>query len=90
MARRAITLAIEDGADPVIIRDRITHAKQKRSAFDGYDRGPHWNSTCHEVEKLRIARRSLATPLATVDPISNEVAALLGSGGGLRIIGGHI
>jgi len=79
-----ITLAIEDGADPAILRDRVTHTKQKRSAFDGYDRGPHWNATCAEISKLRISRRELATAVATVVPISNDVAALIGSGGGLR------
>lgn len=51
-----ITLAIEDGADPEIIRDRVTHAKPRRDAFDGYDRGPHWKATCREVSKLRIRR----------------------------------
>ena len=51
-----ITNAIEDGADPTIIQDRVTHTKPKRSAFDGYDRGPHWLSTCQEVSKLRIDR----------------------------------
>jgi len=80
-----ITLAIEDGADATIIRDRVTHTKVKRSAFDGYDRGPHWEATCREVSKLRIARRrDLATGVATVTPISNEVASLVGSGGGFR------
>ncbi len=60
-----ITLAIEDGADPAVLRDRVTHTKQKRSAFDGYDRGPHWLSACAEVAKLRLSRRGLATSLAT-------------------------
>jgi hypothetical protein len=41
-----ITLAIEDGANRDIIRDRVTHAKVRRDAFDGYDRGEHWNATC--------------------------------------------
>jgi hypothetical protein len=36
-----ITLAIEDGADPAIICDRVTHTKPKRSEFDGYDRGTY-------------------------------------------------
>lgn len=52
-----ITLAIEDGANPDVIRDRVTHSKARRSAFDGYDRGPHWIETCREVAKLKIARR---------------------------------
>jgi integrase len=50
-----ITLAIEGGADPDIIRDRVTHTKAKRDAFTGYDRGPHWEATCREVAKLRLA-----------------------------------
>ncbi len=50
-----ITLAIEDGADPTIIRDRVTHTKAKRDAFSGYDRGPHWEATCREVAKLKLA-----------------------------------
>lgn len=55
-----ITLAIEDGANPEILEHRVTHAKAKRSAFDGYDRGAHWDATCREVAKLRLARRRLA------------------------------
>jgi hypothetical protein len=34
-----ITLAIEDGADPEILENRVTHTRQSRSAFDGYNRG---------------------------------------------------
>ena len=79
-----ITLAIDDGADRTILRDRVTHTKQKRSAFDGYDRGIHWIQTCAEVAKLRIARRPLATPDATKPGFPGNVALLLGSGGGLR------
>jgi hypothetical protein len=37
----SITLAIEDGADPEILENRLTHARQSRSAFDGYNRGLH-------------------------------------------------
>lgn len=51
-----ITLAIEDGADRSVIRDRVTHARPRRDAFDGYDRGAHWDETCREVSKLRLAR----------------------------------
>jgi integrase len=51
-----ITLAIEDGARPEIIRDRITHSKARRDAFSGYDRGPHWIETCAELCKLKISR----------------------------------
>lgn len=47
-----ITLAVDDGADAAILRDRVTHTKPRRSAFDGYDRGPHWEATCREVAKL--------------------------------------
>lgn len=56
-----ITLAIEDGADRAVIRDRVTHTKPQRSAFDGYDRGPHWVETCREISKLKISRRTRTT-----------------------------
>lgn len=53
-----ITLAIEDGADEQILRDRITHTKARRDAFDGYNRGgPKWEAACREVAKLRIRLR---------------------------------
>lgn len=77
-----ITLAIEDGASPAIIRDRVTHTKQQRSAFDGYDRGPHWIATCAEVGKLKLAR--LATRLLPTTSDSNDHQDFTGSGGGLR------
>lgn len=74
-----ITLAIEDGADRDILRDRVTHAKVRRSAFDGYDRGLHWIETCTEVAKLKIARRpsvgevvDLATVRATAAAVVDE------------------
>ena len=51
-----VTLAIDDGADRDVIEHRVTHAKPKRSAFDGYDRGPHWEATCREVAKLNVRR----------------------------------
>lgn len=51
-----ITLAIDDGADPDIIETRVTHTRKARSAFDGYNRGLHWERTCTEVSKLRITR----------------------------------
>jgi integrase len=72
-------LVIDDGADPLVIEHRVTHTKPRRSAFDGYDRGPHWRQTCAEVAKLRVSRRSLATGLATVVPISDNLAILPGS-----------
>lgn len=58
-----ITLAIEDGADPLIIESRVTHTKQRRSAFDDYVRSkPHWEATCREVAKLKITRTPIAVP----------------------------
>ena len=44
-------------------RGRATHARIRRRAFDGYDRGPHWIETCGEVAKLQI-----------VDPVGDERA----------------
>jgi hypothetical protein len=56
----------------------VTHAKIRRSAFDGYDRGPHWIETCGEVAKLQTSRRApagevveLATVRATVSELSD-------------------
>lgn len=76
-----ITLAIDDGADPDVIRDRVTHTKPRRGAFDGYDRGPHWIETCREVRKLRLERR-----VTTMCPPSQGPgnASSVGSGGGFR------
>lgn len=71
-----ITLAIEDGADPDIIRDRVTHTKAKRDAFSGYDRGPHWAATCREVAKLRLA--------PALHPHLVSSSETTGSGGGFR------
>ena len=67
-----ITLAIEDGAKPEIIEHRVTHTKARRSAFDGYDRGPHWIETCGEVAKLKIQRRARVTRHVTALPSSSE------------------
>ncbi len=67
-----ITLALEDGADPLVIETRVTHTKKTRSAFTGYNRGLQWEATCREVAKLRIARRSVATVLATLIESSSE------------------
>lgn len=67
-----VTLAIDDGADRDIIRDRVTHTKQKRSAFDGYDRGAHREATCREVAKLRISRRRHVTARVTVGDFSSR------------------
>jgi integrase len=66
-----ITLVLEDGAKREIIRERVTHVKPRKDAFDGYDRGPHWLETCAEVAKLRLTRK-LATPLATVIELSSR------------------
>lgn len=71
-----ITLAIEDGADPDIIRERVTHTKPRRDAFDGYDRGPHWIATCREVAKLRLA--------PALHPEIVLSSGNVGSGGGFR------
>lgn len=61
-----ITLALEDGASRDVIRERVTHVKARRDAFDGYVRGPLWVETCREVSKLRIRRRTTALlPSAT-------------------------
>jgi len=74
-----ISLVIDDGADPLVIEHRVTHTKPRRSAFDGYDRGPHWRQTCAEVVELRISRRPFATGLTTVVDISNNFVGLSGS-----------
>ena len=34
----------------------MTHTRKSRSAFDGYNRGLHWERTCTELAKLRITR----------------------------------
>lgn len=59
-----ITLALEDGANRDILRDRITHAKPRKNAFDGYDRGQHWVEACTAVSLLHI--RYVATELLPV------------------------
>lgn len=51
-----ITLAVEDGANAHVIRDRVTHTKPRRDGFDFYDRGDHWIETCREIAKLKIVR----------------------------------
>ena len=58
-----ITLAIEDGADPEILENRVTHTRHSRSAFDGYNRAcsgsgrvPRWRSCGSRA--VRGARRS--------------------------------
>ncbi len=55
-----ITLAIiDDGADEDVVRERVTNARARRNAFDGYDRGEHWDRTCTEVLKLQDQARTL-------------------------------
>ena len=34
----------------------MTHTRKSRNAFDGYNRGLHWERTCAEIAKLRIER----------------------------------
>ena len=73
-----ITLAIEDGADPEILENRVTHARQSRSAFDGYNRGQQWERTCAEVAKLRIgrgARREAVSAVVGSDPLHAAAAS---------------
>jgi len=76
-----ITLAIEDGADPEILETRVTHTRKSRSAFDGYNRGLHWERTCAELSKLRIARGARAEAAAAVAASApsgpDELAAVL-------------
>ena len=79
-----ITLAIEDGADADVIETRVTHTRKSRNAFDGYNRGLHWERTCAEISKLRVARgpRSSAfeQPIAAGSgPDSLQFAAVLAS-----------
>jgi len=61
-----ITLAIDDGADPEVLETRVTHNRKSRSAFDGYNRGLHWERTCAEVAKLRITRGAKREAVAVV------------------------
>ena len=69
-----ITLALEDGASRDILRDRVTHSKPRRDAFDGYDRGERWAETCREVAKLRIRR--LVTTVLPGGAMSDEKQSL--------------
>lgn len=70
-----ITLVVEDGADPHVIEERVTHTKKSRAAFAGYNRGSHWALVCAEVAKLKIARGSEAVSMAVgsnVEPPSDD------------------
>jgi integrase len=77
-----ITLAIEDGADPEILENRVTHTRKSRNAFDGYNRGAQWERTCGEVAKLRISRGSSEVHTVAVGLGSLPLAAVLPSTGG--------
>jgi hypothetical protein len=66
-------------ADPEILENRVTHARQSRSAFDGYNRGQQWERTCAEVAKLRIgrgARREAVSAVVGSDPRKLAAASL--------------
>jgi len=57
-------------------RTASTHARQSRSAFDGYNRGQQWERTCAEVAKLRIARGARREAVsAVVGSDSRKLAA---------------
>lgn len=91
-----ITLAIEDGADPEILETRVTHTRKSRNAFDGYNRGLHWERTCTEIAKRRIARGPRSSAIeqsiaAGASPDSLQSAATVenrGGGGSRRISDG--
>lgn len=51
-----ITLLLDDGGDLDVVERRITHTKQERSAFAGYNRGKQWERTCAELVKLSLVR----------------------------------
>ncbi|HTR51105.1 MAG TPA: hypothetical protein VMJ10_10395 [Kofleriaceae bacterium] len=68
-----VTLAVEDGANRDIIRDRVTHTKPQRDGIDFYDRGDHWIETCGEVAKLKIVRLG--------DPCDNVIALPIAAAG---------
>jgi integrase len=62
-----ITLALEHGADPLVIESRVTHTKKTRTAFDGYNRGRQWEATCREVAKLAIVRPTRYAAVTVVE-----------------------
>lgn len=76
-----ITLAIEDGADENVIRERVTHAKPRRNAFDGYDRADHWQRTCGEVAKLRITKRRVTGRVTVLATARKQRAELVEAAG---------
>ena len=76
-----ITLAIEDGRTRNVIETRVTHTRKSRNAFDGYNRGLHWEQTCAEISKLRITRgprsSAIEQPIAAgIGPDSLQSAAV--------------
>ncbi len=75
-----ISIAVDDGSDANVIRDRVTHTKPMRGGFDFYDRGDHWVSTCREVLKLNVTR--LRDPDDNIIVLPIAVAAVGGGGGG--------
>ncbi len=81
-----ITLCQDDGARREVIRDRITHTKPKRTAFDHYDRGPHWEETCRELSKFRMELLSPAASRAAADEIRATLLMNSGSEGGDRTL----
>ena len=57
----------------------MTHTRQSRSAFDGYNRGLQWERTCAEVAKLRIARgarREAVSAVVGADPLHAAAASV--------------
>ncbi len=88
-----ITLALDDGADETLIKERVTHAKPVRDAFDHYYRGTKWVRTCEELSKLRIARRlpaevvelRLGTALVQAEKAPSS-QRLRGAGEGIRTL----
>lgn len=68
-----VTLALEDGADEDILERYVTHAKKRRSAFDGYNRGKQWAKVCTEVAKLRISRAEKSSLVSVLSHQSGTV-----------------
>jgi hypothetical protein len=67
-----ITLASEDGADAETLETRVTQYRKSRSAFDGYNRGLHWERTCAEIAKLDIKRAARPDPGGEASIASGE------------------
>ena len=58
-------------------RARVTHTRKSRTAFDGYNRGLHWDRTCAEIVKLRLSRgpRDLKRLANAVDQFAGHLKA---------------